>query len=558
MLARAFRYRVRVYERLPPPPSPDDASVWRDVAKFYLIGLGERGQAALREFGAWDDVAYRCTAVPGRMDWSPDAGPDDGVVRIFADRPVATQVLPRDKLVGVLHRHILQNYDGMIDLVYRTEVTPIDFDHDGGSSVLIGISNCDDSAASSPRGAPSNDVGMQSMSGESTCDVDDLELIRTKLLIAADGTQRTIANEMVKADRAKRDSMSLFGRMRYGPAFHIRRYADDNQRVYKTIPMKLPGKWRKDLNYSARSKDGRVVLDSLPADADGNQCAVLLLKRDDELAQGNSDPTKLRAVFDAVLPQFSSLLDDDVIEGVARKPPSFLPSFRYAAPRLNQGDRTVILGDAIHTVKPYFGLGANSALEDVQILKRSIESTTSIKEATHLFSKMRAEDSKALVQISRNLDRPGLLGVFTFIVPLVVDSIFHKLAPRFFSPNTIAMLQKSENTFCGIRRRKRLDRVGQLATLGSFVTVLTIGTRKLITTMARVTGKRNTTVTIALLGGVAVTALATKLAVFLVPGLAPADVLNKAPRPKEEGLHGIEAYNIDMEDVASNMAGGGI
>ena len=76
--------------------------------------------------------------------------------------------------------------------------------------------------------------------------------------------------------------------------------------------------------------------------------------------------------------------------------------------------------------------------------------------------------------------------------------------------------------------------------------------------LKRVTGKRNTTVTIALLGGVAVTALATKLAVFLVPGLAPADVLNKAPRPKEEGLHGIEAYNIDMEDVASNMAGGGI
>jgi kynurenine 3-monooxygenase len=363
MLARTFNYGVKVYERLPAPPSPTDGSIWSDVAKFYLIGLGERGQAALRDFGVWDDVEAYCTAVPGRMDWAPDAGPDEGVERIFADRPVMTQVLPRDKLVGVLHQNILKNYRGKIDLEYQREVTPIDFDNDGGSSVLIGVSNCDSAFL---RDTPSN-VGMQSMSEESLCDVDKFELVRTKLLIAADGTQRTIANEMATADKEKRASMSLLEKMRYGPSFHIKRYVDDNQRVYKTIPMKVPSKWRNDLNYSARSKDGRVFFDSLPADADGNQCAVLLLKRDDELAQENSDPKDLRAVFDEVLPQFSALLDDAVIEAVARKPPSFLPSFRYAAPRLNQGDRTVILGDAIHTVKPYFGLGANSALEDVQV-----------------------------------------------------------------------------------------------------------------------------------------------------------------------------------------------
>jgi len=120
------------------------------------------------------------------------------------------------------------------------------------------------------------------------------------------------------------------------------------------------------------------------------------------------------------------------------------------------------------------------------------------------------------------------------------------------------MLQKSENTFCGLRRRKRLERVGQLATLGSFVVVLTIGARQLIKTMSRVTGKRGSTVTIALLGAAAVIAFAKQLAVFLVPGLAPADVLNKAPRRKENDLHVIEAYDIDVEDIASNMAGGGI
>ena len=137
--------------------------------------------------------------------------------------------------------------------------------------------------------------------------------------------------------------------------------------MFTSTPFKVPSKWRNDLNYSARSKDGRILFDSLPADLIGNQCGVLLLKKSDELAQENCDPKKLREVFDEVLPQFSVLLDETTIDGIAKKPPSLLPSFRYATPRLHQGDRTVILGDAIHTVKPYFGLGANSALEDVQV-----------------------------------------------------------------------------------------------------------------------------------------------------------------------------------------------
>jgi 2-polyprenyl-6-methoxyphenol hydroxylase-like FAD-dependent oxidoreductase len=345
MLAQTFNYNVKVYERLPPPPSPTDESVWEDIAKFYLIGLGERGQAALKEFGVWEDVKACCTAVPGRMDWAPDAGPEAGVERLFVDRPVNTQVLPRDKLVGVLHQHILRNYDGKIDLQYQKEVTPIDFDNEDGSSVLIGVSSCDSA----------NTIGIGMKLDDTLCDVDRFELISTKLLVGSDGTQRNIANAMVKADKIKRTSMSLLERMRYGPTFHIKRYVDDNQRIYKTVPWKVPTKWRNDLNYSARSKDGRVFFDSLPADADGNQCGVLLLKRDDPLAQENSDPKELRVLFDEVFPQFSTQLSDEVIASIARKRPSFLPSFRYAAPRLNQCDRTVILGDAIHTVKPYFG-----------------------------------------------------------------------------------------------------------------------------------------------------------------------------------------------------------
>ena len=102
------------------------------------------------------------------------------------------------------------------------------------------------------------------------------------------------------------------------------------------------------------------------------------------------------------------------------------------------------------------------------------------------------------------------------------------MAPSIFSPNTIAMLQKRDNTFCGLRHRKRIERLGQFAALSTFFSTLVLCVRQIIRILSRVTGKRNITVTIALLGCVGVTTFVKKMAVFLVPGLAPADALNKA------------------------------
>ena len=68
--------------------------------------------------------------------------------------------------------------------------------------------------------------------------------------------------------------------------------------------------------------------------------------------------------------------------------------------------------------QPYFGLGANSALEDVAILSDCIDETGGdinsdsniIGDAVREFSRRRAKDSETLVRISRDLDRPGFIG----------------------------------------------------------------------------------------------------------------------------------------------------
>ena len=67
------------------------------------------------------------------------------------------------------------------------------------------------------------------------------------------------------------------------------------------------------------------------------------------------------------------------------------------------------------------------------------------------------------MRISRDLDRPGKLGLVTFLIPIILDGIFSKLP--FFKPNVIQMLQREEYTFTQVGRIKRLDRLGQLALL---------------------------------------------------------------------------------------------
>jgi hypothetical protein len=56
----------------------------------------------------------------------------------------------------------------------------------------------------------------------------------------------------------------------------VRRYEDDNKRVYKTVPFTVPESWRRDVNYSVRSKDGRVNFDALPADKFGSYLGIIV------------------------------------------------------------------------------------------------------------------------------------------------------------------------------------------------------------------------------------------------------------------------------------------
>jgi len=157
-----------------------------------------------------------------------------------------------------------------------------------------------------------------------------------------------------------------------------------------------------------------------------------------------------------------------------------------------------------------------------------IDQTGSLGEAVEVFSKKRAIEAKKLVSISRELDRPGALGFVTFILPIILDAIFHKSFPKIFSPNVITMLQRDDLTFKQVARKKRFDRIGQVLLLSGGGWCIYKASKFALVSLARALGQRTSTVTAIPAALIAGGTILKNSLPFLVRGMAPADALNKS------------------------------
>ena len=287
---------------------------------------------------------------------------------------------------------------------------------------------------------------------------------------------------------------------------------------------------------------------------------MLLLKADDEFAQPGSDARGLRGLLDETLPQFSPLITDATVAAVAAKPPSNIPRFRYVGPALHQGSSTVLLGDAIHTVKPYFGLGVNSALEDVIALRTALdEHPADTAAALASYSASRAGEAEALVRISRGLDRPGVLGFATFILPIILDGIFRGLAPNLFEINTIALLQRDGITFSEVGAIKRKDRALQIAIIGLAAAAASGLASALLSVSSSGQSWSSPADALPAVGvgaGVCVALLASQVLRVWEPGMAPADVLAKTLQPVTDVISAEDRGKVDDDDDDDGDGGG--
>ena len=430
-LARRGWENIEVWERLSKPPA-SASEVWGDASRSYNVGLSGRGQSVLKDLDLLEPVLDKCAVVKGRMDWGPDGVPKERL----ANKAYDTQVIQRDRLVSVLVEEIEKKYADKVNISYNVACVGCDFGEDG---VTLERGECGDDC----------DINMTARAGTGTASV------VVPVVFGAEGNSMhsAVIREMDhdKSCEAK-----------------VVRFPNTNPRVYKTIPIYLPSDMRKDLNYSARTKAG-VALECLPT-KEGVLVGIMLVKpEDEEICVKLSNKELLKQFFNEQFPMFGDWIRDADIATMADSKFFCLPSFGYVDKSLNMGGQAALLGDTIHTVKPYFGLGVNSAWEDVRVLIDTLDEAdgdTSV--ALPNYTRKRKSDAKALVELSRSFDG----GFMTFVLPLIVDSIFNKIAPWLFMPNTIQMLQREEWSFSAIAKRKWLDRFMQSAVIASFVSAV--------------------------------------------------------------------------------------
>lgn len=440
MLARKGYTNIKLFDRLDEPPHPGDSKFWEDLNndRSYCIGVTSRGQKALRQFDILPRLEKYSAKVCGRRDWEPSTGNGEPKERItLKNSDKFTRCLQRDRLASCLLEEIREKYSASIDVTFNTECKGIEYLDEGKKTERVRLT----------------------LSREDSDTPATTWITESNFVIGADGAQSVIRIDMEK----KKENN-----------FFHRKFEDKNVRVYKTIPLHLPPNdknWRLDLNYSVRTKFD-INIDALPT-VEGKYIGVILFRPWDQRILKLTTLAEGRAFFDEMFPMISKLIiDSDILLFIQRKP-SKLPKFSYAGPVLHRGKTTCLIGDAIHTVKPYFGAGVNSAFEDITYLEKAIDTAKGdTSQAIKLYSKERAKEAKALVEISTKLDG----GFLTFILPLIIDAITNKLCPWIFSPNTISCLQIEELKFSQIQRRKRLDRFLQVILAG----LLSIGTVNLI------------------------------------------------------------------------------
>ncbi|CAK8993765.1 Kynurenine 3-monooxygenase (Kynurenine 3-hydroxylase) [Durusdinium trenchii] len=263
------------------------------------------------------------------------------------------------------------------------------------------------------------------------------------------------------------------------------RFQDRRPIVYRVLAIPTGKEDSTELNYSVR-KDN-VIVEALP-NVEGDLLGVVLFRPTDERIEGLKSGAEAKKVFEELFPEWPTpMITDEEWDNFAARKTRQLPRFAYAGPELNLGGKCCLLGDAIHSVKPFFGLGLNSGFEDISVLDQCLgECDAELSKALPLYTRRRAPEAKCLVRCQRRFDQAtDLAFALAFVLPIVLDSIFRKLLPSVFAPGLLALFQDGELSFTTAERRKRRDRILQAMIICGVLSLLGAGAFLSLRTVAR-------------------------------------------------------------------------
>ena len=444
MLARNGYTDIKIFDQLIEPARPDDMNYWGRFRseRSYNIGITGRGILSLTDLECWsENVAPFTAETYGSVVWTPQSKLDKPSLS-KQERRYGTRCIERDRLTGCLLDVIRNKYSHIISVEFNTKCVDVKWQNAGTENEYCTVTL--------QRKSPSNEQVLLSLN--------------TSFLIGADGSNSVIRDSLVNMNETT--------------GIYNRRYADANEYVYRTIPIQFPRDIirgfcpdTKDMSYSMRANDG-FNLEALPT-KEGVHLGVVLFKPTNPIMKNITTYNDTYQFFQKYFPMALPYIPKEGLDRFAIVENSKFQQFSYVYPKLHFSRSTVLLGDCIHTVKPFFGLGVNSGLEDVFVLQKSLQkynnsNSQTLASSLSDFSDIRSKEAKALVEISQRFDR----GILYFLVPLLVDRFFQKLLPNIFEGSIISMFSDETKSFTQTLKRKSWERVLQFAMITSSFLVM--------------------------------------------------------------------------------------
>lgn len=248
LFRRGFR-KLRVFDRLPKPPSPD-ATAWGNAERSYNLGIGDRGQKSLKRFEVFERVDRWSQTVFGRMGYSQDGTPPTTTLQ---KKRSPSRIIARDRLSSCIYEELGVSCPG-VEIDFSIECADVTFDSHGATLTLQRCVAPESNA----------DASIASAGDDEECQTDAGPFeVQADVVIGADGVNSQVREAMQKAGASTKKTV----------------FKDRRPTAYKTLPITMPQDARVDLNYSTRK--GAIGIEALP-NVEGTLGGVLLCRPADK------------------------------------------------------------------------------------------------------------------------------------------------------------------------------------------------------------------------------------------------------------------------------------
>ena len=178
-----------------------------------------------------------------------------------------------------------------------------------------------------------------------------------------------------------------------------------------------------------------------------------------------TDPERIRDVFTSTYPDLVPLIPDLAAQYL-EAPTGSLVTIR-CQPWWYE-DKAVLIGDAAHAIVPFYGQGANAALEDALLLAWHLQRVRpNVAEAFAGFATARKPDADALADLTLDnfVEMRDHVASPLFRARHAVEQALSRTAPGLFQP-LYSMVTFSRTPYAAARRRARAQRLAVDGAIG--------------------------------------------------------------------------------------------